>query len=117
MSDIPRQDVLMCVVEALSKIFGHSFDEPVPRLNTFYYKQRTFIHIQDYNPTPGMEHKYGDMAATLRGVGDWMTEVGYFKALEFQIWSITTRGHAPIGSGGLGVSRLEGGMGSGVDTS
>ncbi|KAL6719539.1 hypothetical protein ACLMJK_003780 [Lecanora helva] len=102
MGAIPRQDVLMCVVEALSKIFGHNFNEPVPRLSTFYYKRQSFIHIQDYNPTPGRAHTYGDMAATLRGIGEWMTEENYFRALEFQIWSMTTAGTIKIGSGGVG---------------
>ena len=104
MTPIAHEDVLMCVVEALSKIFGHSSAEPVEPLSTFYYKRNAFIHIQDLNPTPGRAHTYGDMAATLRGVGEWMTEANYFKALEFQIWSITTAGTIKIGSGGLGGS-------------
>jgi len=121
MSPIPHQDVLMCIIEALSKIFGHTFSEVAPPHNTFNYKRNAFIHIQNYSPVPGRDHTYGDMAATLRGVGEWMTEVNYFKALEFQIWSITPGDSAKIGSGGVGGPTRAGdvvaGSGSSPDAS
>jgi len=92
----------MCLIEGLSKVFGHASTEPLPGLSTFYYKRYAFVHIQDLDPTPGRAHTYGDMAATLRGVGEYMMEYNKFYTTEFQIWAITPMGQLKIGSGGVG---------------
>lgn len=105
---MPRQDILMCVVEGLSKIFGKSPTDAAPRLSNFYYKDFAFIHIQDYNPIPGRQQTYGDMAATLRGVAEYVTEYGDYKTLEFQVWSLAASGMEHIGSGAVGPMDTEG---------
>ena len=92
----------MCLVEGLAQVFGHAALEPLPRLSTFYYKRSAFVHIQDLNPTPGRQHTYGDMAATLRGVGEYMTSFDKFYTTEFQIWAIEGTEELKIGSGGVG---------------
>lgn len=93
----------MCLIEGLSKVFGHAADEPLPGLSTFHYKRKAFVHIQDLNPTRGRGHTYGDMANTLRGVGEYMTAYNQFYTTEFQIWAIDPQGtELKIGSGGVG---------------
>lgn len=99
---IPREDVLMCVIEGFSKIFGTEPTETIPGLSTFYYKQYSFIHVQDLNPTAGRAHTYQDLANTLRGVGEYMTQYNAFWTSEFQVWEINLLGEVKIGSGGVG---------------
>lgn len=96
--------MLMSLIEGLSKVFGHAAGEPLPGLSTFYYKRKAFVHIQDLNPTPGRAHTYGDMANTLRGIGEYMTAYNRFFTTEFQIWAVAPPGGAEqkIGSGGVG---------------
>ncbi|KAL9072886.1 MAG: hypothetical protein Q9161_003257 [Pseudevernia consocians] len=100
---IPREDVLMCVIEGFSKIFGTEPTETIPGLSTFYYKRNSFIHVQDLNPTAGRAHTYQDLANTLRGVGEYMTQFNAFWTSEFQVWEITST-EVKIGSGGVGGS-------------
>ncbi len=57
------------------------------------------------------------MAATLRGVGEYMTEYSKFRELEFQIWSVTPQGQSKIGSGAVGGSTPSSEMMDGGDTS
>lgn len=78
--------------------------DTIPELNTFNYERHAFVHIQDLNPTVGRSHTYADMAATLRGVAEYMTENIKFRELEFQIWSVTRQGQLKIGSGAVGGS-------------
>ncbi len=100
---IPGRDVLMALIEGLAQVFGHAATEPLPGLSTFHYKRNAFVHIQDLNPTPGRVHTYGDMAVTLRGVGEYMTAYNKFYTTGFQIWAISPSGReSKIGSGGVG---------------
>ena len=92
----------MCLVEALSKVFGKSPDDVIPGLSTFYYKRDAFIHVQDLNPTVGRPHTYQDLTSTLRGVGEYMTEFNAFWTSEFQVWEVTLMAELKIGSGGVG---------------
>ena len=126
MAVIARQDVLMAIIDGLSTVFGNISTNIAPQEHTFKYKDNNiiyaFIHIQDYNPTPGRELTYGDITATLRGVAEWMTRENYFRALEFQMWSVTQQSVLKIGSGGVGGARLYDGSsgnetGSDVSTS
>lgn len=99
---IPREDVLMCVIEGFSKIFGTNPAEMIPGLSTFYYQKHSFIHVQDLNPTVGRAHTYQDLANTLRGIGEYMTQYNAFWTSEFQVWAITPTAEVKIGSGGVG---------------
>ncbi|CAD6576539.1 MAG: hypothetical protein ASARMPRED_007767 [Alectoria sarmentosa] len=99
---IPREDVLMCIIEAFSKIFGTKPTDTIPGLSTFYYKRSSFIHVQDLNPTVGRAHTYQDLANTLRGIGEYMTLFNMFRTTEFQVWEITPTAELKIGSGGVG---------------
>lgn len=96
----------MCVVEALSKIFGNKPSDPIPSLSTFFYKREAFIHVQDLNPTPGRPHTYQDLASTLRGVGEYMTAYNSFWTSEFQVWEVIGTKELKIGSGGVGGRML-----------
>ena len=91
----------MCVIEGLSKIFGNSPSDTAPSLNGFYYKREAFIHVQDLNPTVGRGHTYQDLASTLRGVGEYMTEYNAFWTTEFQVWELDPHAQLKIGSGGV----------------
>ncbi|CAF9930938.1 hypothetical protein IMSHALPRED_008321 [Imshaugia aleurites] len=99
---IPQADVLMCIIEGLSKIFGTNPTETIPGLSTFYYKRNAFIHVQDLNPTVGRACTFQDLANTLRGVGEYMTQFDMFWTTEFQVWDTTTAVELKIGSGGVG---------------
>ena len=92
----------MCVIEAFSKIFGTEPSKPIPGLSTFYYKNDAFIHVQDLNPTAGRAHTYLDLANTLRGLGEYMTEFNAFWTSEFQVWEVIGTTEVKIGSGGVG---------------
>lgn len=98
---IPREDVLMCIIEGFSKIFGQKPTDTIPGLSSFYYKRLSFIHVQDLNPTVGRAHTYQDLADTLRGIGEYMTLYNAFKTTEFQVWEITPTEEVKIGSGGV----------------
>ena len=91
----------MCLVEALSKIFGNNPSATVPGLNSFYWKRDAFIHVQDLHPTVGRAHTYQDLASTLRGVGEYMTQFNAFWTTEFQVWEFMPGTEAKIGSGGV----------------
>lgn len=100
---IHREDVLMCLVEALSKkVFGKFPSDPIPGFDTFFYKRNAFIHVQDLNPTVGRPHTYQDLTSTLRGVGEYMTEYNAFWTSEFQVWDVRSLPEVKIGSGGVG---------------
>lgn len=100
---INREDVLMCLVEAFSQIFGAKPNDPIPGLSTFWYERNAFIHVQDLNPTVGRPHTYQDLANTLRGVGEYMTLYNAFFTTEFQMWDVNpATAPAKIGSGGVG---------------
>ena len=92
----------MCIVEAFAKIYGTNPADTIPGLSTFFYRQDSFIHVQDLNPTAGRAHTYQDLADTLRGVGEYMTLFNSFWTSEFQVWEISPRGEVKIGSGGVG---------------
>lgn len=62
------------------------------------------MHIQDLNPTVEKYHTYADLATTLRGVGEYMTQYNKFREMEFQVWSISPQGTWKIGSGAVGGS-------------
>ena len=91
----------MCVIEGLSKIFGNKPSDPIPGLNSFYYKRAAFIHVQDLHPTAGRSHTYQDLTSTLRGVGEYMTEYNAFWTTEFQVWEMSPHAELKIGSGGV----------------
>ena len=95
----------MCLIEAMSEIFGNSPSEMIPGLSTFHYKQEAFIHVQDLNPTVGREHTYQDLSNTLRGIGEYMTAYNAFWTSEFQVWDISSTPDLKIGSGGVGGGR------------
>ncbi|KAL9134921.1 MAG: hypothetical protein Q9175_003891 [Cornicularia normoerica] len=99
---IAREDVLMCIIEGFSKIFGTKPTDTIPGLSTFYYKQYSFIHVQDLNPTAGRAYTYQDLANTLRGIGEYMTQYNAFWTSEFQVWETTLTEEVKIGSGGVG---------------
>ena len=92
----------MCIIEGFSTIFGTNPTDTIPGLSTFYYRTDSFIHVQDLNPTVGRAHTYQDLANTLRGVGQYMTEFNAFWTTMFQVWEITTTAELKIGSGGVG---------------
>ena len=91
----------MCVIEGLSKVFGNKPSDPIPGLNSFYYKKDAFIHVQDLHPTAGRSHTYQDLTSTLRGVGEYMTEYNRFFTTEFQVWELGPYAERKIGSGGV----------------
>lgn len=94
----------MCIIEGFSDIFGTKPTKTIPGLSTFYYKKLAFIHVQDLNPTVGRPNTYQDLANTLRGIGEYMTQYNAFLTTEFQLWDITSAEEVKIGSGGVGGS-------------
>ena len=94
----------MCIIEALSEILGNDPSQMIPGLSTFKYRNDAFIHVQDLNPTVGREHTYRDLADTLRGIGEYMTEYNSFWTSEFQVWDVSSTKQVKIGSGGVGGS-------------
>lgn len=91
----------MCVIEGFSQIFGTEPTLPIPGISNFHYKQYSFIHVQDLNPTVGRPHTYQDLATTLKGIGEYMTQYNAFWTSEFQVWDIDVMAEVKIGSGGV----------------
>ena len=94
----------MCIIEALSEIFGNNPTAMIPGFSTFKYRNDAFIHVQDLNPTVGREHTYRDLSDTLRGIGEYMTDYDSFYTTEFQVWDVSSTVQVKIGSGGVGGS-------------
>lgn len=106
----------MALIQGLSQIAGYPPASPIPGSSNFFYKNRAFIHIEDLRRTPGRMHTYANMTATLRGVGEYMTENNSFETSWLTVWDVGQPGRElQVGSGAVGLASAEG-SGSGSAT-
>ena len=98
---LDNKNVLMCIIMALAQTFGNPPTRTIPDSSNFYYGT-AFIHIEDFDPSPGRMHTYADMVTTLRGVGEWMTESQSFATTRFWIYDASSFDWVKIGLGAVG---------------